>query len=89
MENQAVTVLLQYGALGAIAVFAIFGVIWYGRSARQDMRAMLENSKHERDQFTSYLIAQAAREQKTNEAFVEAIQALSSRIDVWLGKRIG
>lgn len=91
MEAEAGKVLLQYGALGAIAVFAIMGVIWYGRSARKDMQRMLEINQQNhleysratqeaQKEFTDYLKQQATQAFQTNAAFVEAIQDLRAGI---------
>lgn len=99
MEHEAAKVLLQYGALGAIAVFSILGVIWYGRGARKDMQRMLEINQQNHIQyakasadaqkeFTDYLKQQANQAFETNAAFVQAISDLSTKIDKWLGRHV-
>jgi hypothetical protein len=97
MQGEAEAVLLQYGALGAIAVFAIFGVGWYGRGARKDMQRMLEiNQQNHQEysqatalaqkEFTDYLKQQANQAYTTNAAFVEAIGDLRMSLDETNGR---
>jgi hypothetical protein len=89
--SEATVVLLQYGALGAIAVFAILGVTWYGRNARKDMQRMLEINQQNhlefqkltraaQTEFTDYLKHQTSQAYQTNAAFVEAIREVKQSV---------
>lgn len=94
MSAEASAVLLQYGALGAIALVSIMGTAWLVRGMRNDVHSMIQANAKSNKQFTDYLIEQTRTEAQkanqafeTNRAFVTAINALTARIDKYIDPR--
>lgn len=80
--------LLQYGALGAIALCSIVGTAWIVKGMRSDVHDMIQTNQKSNKAFTDYLVEQSRNlaEQNrqayiTNAGFVTALNRLTDRID--------
>lgn len=80
--------LLQYGALGAIALCSIVGTAWIVKGMRSDVHDMIQTNQKSNKAFTDYLVEQSrtlAEQNRqayiTNAGFVTALNRLTDRID--------
>lgn len=78
---------MQYGALGAIALCAIYGVQYIVKGMRQDMHDMVQANAKGNKEFTDFLKLQVRAMTETNNSFVEAINVNTAAISELAGNR--